>query len=244
MDLLGGLTGGSIFSGIANWFGGELQNRRAADAAEQAQSFSASQFASRYQTTVNDLKAAGLNPMLAYSQGGGSPPSGAMASVPANPGANASSAFMAAKVQDAQADLLQAQAENVNADTAVKRVTPALIESQISATGASADQSRATINNLEYQSKRIAEEIKNIPKEGDRLVALAKQLDEHAALLRKQGATQDMITNQTKWLAVKTMFESDLSKLDVKAAESMDNIGREANQLRPIFDILRGLLRR
>lgn len=37
--------------------------------------FNAQQFATRYQTTVNDLKAAGLSPMLAYGQGGGSPPS-------------------------------------------------------------------------------------------------------------------------------------------------------------------------
>lgn len=64
----------SLVNAAAGWFGAEQQNRRAADAAEQAQGFSAAQFASRYQTTVKDMQAAGLNPMLAYSQGGGFSP--------------------------------------------------------------------------------------------------------------------------------------------------------------------------
>jgi hypothetical protein len=44
------------------------QNQAAANA------FSAQQYANRYQTTVKDLQAAGLNPMLAYTQGAGSAP--------------------------------------------------------------------------------------------------------------------------------------------------------------------------
>ena len=53
------------FQGALSWFGAEQQNRRQADAAEAANTFSAQQFASRYQTTTADMKAAGLNPMLA-----------------------------------------------------------------------------------------------------------------------------------------------------------------------------------
>lgn len=52
------------------------QNRMATKRAHEAQDFSAQQFATRYQTQTKDLKAAGLNPMLAYTQSPGSAPKG------------------------------------------------------------------------------------------------------------------------------------------------------------------------
>jgi len=67
----------SIIGGAMNIFGGEQRNQANRNAADSANAFSAQQFATRYQTTVKDLEAAGLNPMLAYGQGGGSPPSAA-----------------------------------------------------------------------------------------------------------------------------------------------------------------------
>ena len=66
--ILGGLAGGLL----NNFFAGSRQ--------EDAQDFSAQQFSQRYQTTVKDMQAAGLNPMLAYSQGGGTAPTSSAAS--------------------------------------------------------------------------------------------------------------------------------------------------------------------
>lgn len=232
-----------IQSGI-NWLGAEQQNRRQADAAEAANTFSAQQFATRHQTTVNDMKAAGLNPMLAYSQGGGSPPSGVQANVPANSGAAAVSGYQAAKVNQAQADLLEAQSENVKEDTRNKAVMPWLTMAQTDAAGASASSSRANVNFLEVQAEKIKHEIKNVPKEGNRLDALVRQLGASYELLLAQGKTQAEATQQMRWLAVKTMLEGDLLGLDIKAASVFDNLGREASQLKPIIDIVRGVLRR
>lgn len=235
-SFLSGSLGG-LASSALSWLGGELQNRRSADSAQQAQGFSAQQFASRYQTTVSDMQAAGLNPMLAYSQGGGSPPSGVTANVPANSGAAASSAYWSSKVAEAQV-------ENTEADTSVKRAQAMLTEAQTGATGASADQSRASIAFMETQGKKILEEIRNIPTEGKRLQALVHQIYESADLMRSQGKTQVQVRDNLEALTRKAVIEGDLGKLDVDAAKSLDNIGREAGQLKPIFDLLLRLIRR
>ncbi|QCS36713.1 minor capsid protein [Capybara microvirus Cap3_SP_649] len=65
----------AVIGGAMDIFGGQQTNQTSRDLANQANAFSAQQFATRYQTTVQDLTKAGLNPMLAYGQGGGSPPS-------------------------------------------------------------------------------------------------------------------------------------------------------------------------
>jgi hypothetical protein len=74
-DAIIAASAGALIGGAFDVFGqnsANAANRSMMDAANQ---FNAQQFATRYQTTVKDLEAAGLNPMLAYGQGGGSPPS-------------------------------------------------------------------------------------------------------------------------------------------------------------------------
>jgi hypothetical protein len=65
----------AVIGGAMSMIGGNKQNESQEAMMNQSNAFSAEQFATRYQTTVKDLNAAGLNPMLAYGQGGGSPPS-------------------------------------------------------------------------------------------------------------------------------------------------------------------------
>lgn len=80
-----------------------------------------------WQRGVRDMQAAGMNPMLAYSQGGAPAPQGNMAqSSAASAGApgNMQNAFAAAgqsAIQWAQTDKLIAEKENVEADTQNKR---------------------------------------------------------------------------------------------------------------------------
>lgn len=64
-------------SATASYLGTQDQIAAAQQNQAAANAFSAQQYATRYQTTVKDLQAAGLNPMLAYGQGAGSAPSSA-----------------------------------------------------------------------------------------------------------------------------------------------------------------------
>lgn len=237
--------GTAVASGLLSVFGGERRNQAQAEQAQAANAFSAQQFATRYQTTVKDMEAAGLNPMLAYSQGGGSPPSGQQAQVqdtitPGVESFNRTRATAAQNaVQDAQVKNIEADTENKHAQAANIRADTMLKGAQENLAGASADQARTNIGYLEIQSKKILEEIKNIPKEGDRLDALVKNLAVEYNLIVERTHNTKMATDQLKWLAVKAMLEGDLLNLDLKAATDLANVGRYSKEGKIVLDILR-----
>ena len=87
----------------------------------------------RYQYAVADLLKAGLNPMLAYSQGGASAPSAAMGH-PADV-SSAAGVVQQGPVARAQAALNEVQVENVRANTAesVARAAVAIEQAKLTA---------------------------------------------------------------------------------------------------------------
>ena len=230
--LLGGPSGAALGASIG---GGMDRNAAAADVAREANVFSANQYATRYQTQVKDLQAAGLNPMLAYSQGPGSAPTGQQYNV-TNP-------FERVATDYSSAANVERTGQQIEADTAVKRADMWLKKAQEELSSASADQSRATTSKLEVEAKKISEEIKNVPLEGDRLIAAAKQLKEAANLSIFQQVTERDRAKQMQWLAVKTMVEGDLLTLDKEAILKAENFGREFGQYKPLIDSLISIFR-
>lgn len=238
---------GELISGALSFFGGERRNEAQAEQAQIANEFSAQQFATRYQTTVKDMQAAGLSPMLAYSQGGGVAPTGQQAQMQdtVTPAVQKYNEYKLnnAQVANVNADTenKKAQAANIEADTVLKRAQAFLATAQEGQAGASADLSRANVNYLETAAKKIAEEIKNVPKEGNRLDALVKNLGQEYRLLVEKTHNTAQATEQLKWLAVKSMLEGDLLQLDVDAAKNMENLGRHGKEAKVILDVLRML---
>lgn len=115
-DIAVGLIGGALISGVVGAISAKKQNSAAAAQAQQAENFSADMSGTAYQRSTADMMKAGLNPMLAYQQGGASSPSGVAAPVVPELGPAANSAgdviaqLSSIRLQNAQADQAKTQA--------------------------------------------------------------------------------------------------------------------------------------
>lgn len=126
MDLGGLLSGaGSLVSGLLGYRAQRETNETNINLGREQMAFQERMSSSAYQRAVKDMQAAGLNPMLAYSQGGASSPMGSMPQVQ-----NAVSTGMATAQQSAQVMQGIAQVVNTLAETDKKRAETELIDRQ------------------------------------------------------------------------------------------------------------------
>lgn len=131
-SITGAVTGnvGSIITGGLSYLGGQATNASARDIAREQMQYQTDMSNTSYQRAVADMKAAGLNPMLAYSQGGASTPSGASAPV-VNATEQAVSSAMAKKRLDTDVSKVDQEVENLKALKANLKMQNAEILSRI-----------------------------------------------------------------------------------------------------------------
>lgn len=202
----------SAASAVGNFLGQQSTNEANAERADQANAWSAAQYASRYQTMTNDLKAAGLNPMLAYSQSPGSAPTAQQVTFQ-NPMSAATQGYQSVRGTEASS----------------------------TRDYASASQADASIKQIDATVDKIKEETKNIPIEGDRLKYAIQLLAEQAAKTAQEGETQTVIRRQLAATIQKLHAETKLLGFDISAVEKMDNFGREYRQYAPIIDLVKSI---
>jgi len=220
----------AIASATASFIGGERANASRERMAAEANAASAESAARQmefqremsntaYQRSIADLKAAGINPMLAAMKGGATTPGGAMyqAQMPQvfDTITPAVQSFNQTQLSSAQSGQYQAQTGLTN--TQVKQV--------------------------EAATDKIREEIQNIPLEGNRLRQLIFVMSEQESLYRAQGYEALERIRMHQQTIRKLVEETKVIGAEASAIESLNNLGREYGQLKPLIDTVIGAMK-
>jgi len=224
--------------------GAILDNLFAQNRQNDAQAFSAQQYATRYQTQTEDMKKAGINPMLSVSSGAGSQPT----STAASPGSN----FTQSELNRAQIKNIEAQTELNSANAAKARVEAQVAErfghpqaeANLNQTMAQAGLTSQQIGKVDQETRNVIAQIQNTKDENERIHATITFLKRQADMLNETTITEPVKRDLLRQQAQKVINETGLSALDLQAAKDFGNLGRETQQFKPLLDLLRGLTRK
>lgn len=142
MSFLGDFVGAGL-----NYIGAQRANKMTREMAREQMGFQERMSNTAYQRSMNDMRQAGLNPILAYSQGGASSPGGA-SGVGQNELSGAVSSAIDARRSRAEVDNMRAQNANLKAQNE-------LIRSQVTlnlatARGVAADAEKKVVYGYPY----------------------------------------------------------------------------------------------
>ena len=232
------ITAAAIAAGAA------LHSARKANKANKAEAEKNRQFqggmsGTSYQRAVEDMKAAGINPMLSSKVGGASTPAGSVPTIQEEEAPAVNSA-MAARRSSLEAQILSNQAANIEADSDLKRANaeearsripgnqgvPGVQTSTIESNTASAAEARARIENMAVGLEKIKQETANLKSENERIQRSTQYIQEQiesANIDQRTGKMmQQMLALQIKgqrWENVITQNSADMSATQREALQ-------------------------
>lgn len=237
-------AGASLLGASLAKDGQDDTNRLSAEEAARNREFQERMSNTSYQRGISDMQAAGINPMLAYSQGGASVPTGNMATF-ANSGAAAANAFSSmynSFSSNTSAKAAETQAEN---SAIVARSQVFKIQQEVNTSKSDEDKNRAVIGNLSAEYQNLLKTGKNLDETLSVIKQTAEKLKAEVPYVNSQtfnnGLQSYILDEQRKLTRAQTgSTEQDIrnKRVDANAAESFGEVGKTVGTLRPFLELL------
>jgi len=230
--VLGPLT--SLLGGFLGYRGQQATNAAQQQMSERQMQFQEDMSNTAYQRVVKDLQAAGLNPMLAYSQGGASTPGGAMPVLGNAVAAGVSSAQATMQGVSAFQNILQSQAQTSNIEAQTDKVRSETMDKELNTAQRAAELKLTRTRELrEWEDKiRAYHEAR---------MAGVKEISESGVLGDKGGYPESGFHADVQ----RRKAEAAAARFGVSKAEAeskfFEGAGQAAPYLRMLLDILRGV---
>lgn len=219
--------------------------------AQKNRDFQAEQSASAYQRATSDMQKAGLNPMLAYSQGGAGTPGGSTASA-----------------QQARVESTTAQAGQMISNTALTRAQLENLQAQTAATAAQAAKTVEETKNIHPEGLRIEADTRlkkgqfGLNEQQQRHIET--QVEELVQRMKRYPLDRDKLRHEVEQIAASTKLTTQKEKtelqdtllrglsvqhsrlgLDESKASSAffkeGAVGEQSRNLRLLLDIVKGM---
>lgn len=209
--------------------------------AQVARDYNTEMANSTYQRAVGDMRAAGLNPMLAYSQGGAPSPSSPQPSGSTASGSQASYGSLPA-VRNTIGEAIHsagaiANVQNIEADTQLKKAQ-AIRET------ASAGQAEAQKNALIYGIEKTQKEIMNIAEDTNNKQQQHAIMKAQERLVKAQERLVNGQENVAETQAELNKIIKELREQDIRIAKPMEDFaGSTVGESSPAIKLLMDLVR-
>lgn len=226
-----GQLGAAAIGGISSAYSAQGQNKRAVQMMEAQQKFEQTAAMNKYSWGAQDMKNAGLNPMLALAPGGGAnqphsqaaPQVGPLGDAPKHIASGAQAAIMAAQIENMAADTRKKEAEAKEASNRadLHPVTADKLRQDIGESAMRIERIIEETSLLVQQRQTSAAQAENFQAQTQKLKAELPHIQAQIAQLKAQTTQTGVLTAEAKQRleAALPQLERIYKQLSVTAAQ-------------------------